>query len=55
MLEGLQTDVAQERLWIDTLLSEGVSKEKMYRKCFAGFDRYFKLHSTLQEKLLKAI
>ena len=40
---------------IDTLISDGVSKEKMCRKCFSGFDRYFKLHSTLQVKLLKAI
>ena len=55
MLEVLPTDVAEERLCIDTLLSEGVSEEKMCRRCFAGFDRYFKLHSTLQEKLLKAI
>ena len=55
MLEVLETDVEEEKLCIDTLLSGDVSKEKMCRKCFTGFDRYFKLHSSLQEKLLKAI
>ena len=45
---GFANRVAEERLCIDTLLSEGVGKEKMCRKRFAGFDRYFQapLHSS---------
>ena len=37
---GFANRVAEERL-CKILLSEGVSKEKMCRKRFAGFDRYF--------------
>lgn len=54
MLEMLQCD-AEERLCADSLISEDVSKEKMCRMCFSSFGRYFKLNSTLQEKLIKAV
>ena len=54
-VSGFANRVAEEkRLCIDTLLSEGVSKERCAESILLALIDTSKLHSTLREKLLKA-
>ena len=58
MLENAQADVDEGQVDADVILSGGgvPSKAgKMCRKCFAAYDRYHKLHETLQINLAKAV